>query len=153
MRRCVHISGEGDKRTTLKRLVTGCVLAASLLLLAAAPASADPPTRVGPFAETFEDVNPCTGLAQTGTLVVTFYVHSQNGRTVARGNRTMSTSSGFVGTGTSSYVLNGEIEMFRFTDILSNDAGDRIRARSVVVVDLSTGTVRVDSFDLACLGS
>jgi len=68
-----------------------------------------------PFEETFEDVNPCTGLLQTGTLVVTFYVHSQNGRIVARGDRTLSTSSGFVGTGTSSYVLNGEIEMFRFT--------------------------------------
>jgi hypothetical protein len=50
-------------------------------------------------------------------------------------------------------VLNGEIEMFRFTDILSNHARDRIRARSVVVVDLSTGTARVDSFDLTCLGS
>jgi hypothetical protein len=153
MKRRVHVSWEDDRRTTIKRLVTACVLAASLLFLVAAPASADPPTQVGPFEETFEDVNPCTGLLQTGTLVVTFYVHSQNGRIVARGDRTLSTSSGFVGTGTSSYVLNGEIEMFRFTDILSNDAGDRIRARSVVVVDLSTGTLRVDSFDLTCLGS
>jgi hypothetical protein len=98
-------------------------------------------------------VNPCTGLAQTGTLAVTFYVHSQDGRIVARGDRTLSTSSGFVGAGTSSYVFNGEIEMFRFSDILSNDAGDRISARSVFVVDLSDGTVRVDSVDLTCLNS
>ena len=153
MRRCVHISGIGDRRTTIKRLVTACVLAASLLLLTAAPASADPPAQMGPFAETFQDVNPCTGLVQTGTLVVTFSVHSEDGRIIARGDRTLSTSSGFVGTGTSSYVLNGEIEMFRFTDILRNGAGDRIRARSVFVVDLSTATVRVDSFDLTCLGS
>ena len=153
MRRCVHISGIGDRRTTIKRLVTASVLAASLLLLTAAPASADPPTQMGPFAETFQDVNPCTGLVQTGTLVVTFSVHSEDGRIIARGDRTLSTSSGFVGTGTSSYVLNGEIEMFRFTDILRNGAGDRIRARSVFVVDLSTATVRVDSFDLTCLGS
>jgi hypothetical protein len=149
MRRRVHISGE----EAVKRLGAACVLAASLLLPAAAPAGADAPTQVGPVTETFADVNPCTGLAQTGTLVVTFYVHSEDGRIVARGDRTLSTSSRFVGTGTSSYVLNGEIEMFRFTDILSNDAGDRIRARSVVVVDLSTGTARVDSFDLTCLGS
>jgi hypothetical protein len=135
------------------RLVTACVVAASVLLLVAAPASADPPTQIGPLTETFADVNPCTGLAQTGTLVVTFYVHSQGGGIVARGERTLSTSSGFVGTGTSSYVLNGEIEMFRFTDILSNGAGDRIGARSVVVVDLSTGTARIDSFELTCLGS
>lgn len=135
------------------RLVSACVVAASLLLLVPATASADPPTQIGPLTETFADVNPCTGLAQTGTLVVTFYVHSEGGRTVARGERTLSTSSGFVGTGTSSYVLNGEIEMFRFTDILSSGAGDRIRARSVVAIDLSTGTARVDSFELTCLGS
>jgi hypothetical protein len=135
------------------RLVRACVVAASLLLLVPATASADPPTQIGPLTETFADVNPCTGLAQTGTLAVTFYVHSEGGRTVARGERTLSTSSGFVGTGTSSYVLNGEIEMFRATDILSNGAGDRIRARSVVVVDLSTGTARIDSFELTCLGS
>jgi hypothetical protein len=135
------------------RLVSACVVAASLLLLVPATASADSPTQIGPLTETFADVNPCTGLAQTGTLVVTFYVHSEGGRTVARGERTLSTSSGFVGTGTSSYVLNGEIEMFRFTDILSNGEGDRIRASSVVAIDLSTGTARVDSFELTCLGS
>jgi hypothetical protein len=149
MRRHGHISGD----EAIKRLVAAGALAASLLLLAGAPASADAPTQVGPVAETFEDVNPCTGLVQKGMLVVTFYVHFEDGRIVARGDRTLSTSSRFVGRGTSSYVLNGEIEMFRFTDTLSNDAGDRIRARSVVVVDLSTGTARVDSFDLTCLGS
>jgi hypothetical protein len=135
------------------RLVSACVVAASLLLLVPATASAEAPTQIGPLTETFADVNPCTGLAQTGTLVVTFFVHSQGGRSVARAERTLSTSSGFVGTGTSSYVLNGEIEMFRFTDMLSNGAGDRIRARSVVAIDLSTGTARVDSFELTCVGS
>jgi hypothetical protein len=135
------------------RLVRVCFVAASLLFLVPATASAEAPTQIGPLTETFADVNPCTGLAQTGTLVVTFYVHSEGDRTVARGERTLSTSSGFVGTGTSSYVLNGEIEMFRLTDILSNGAGDRIRARSVLAIDLSTGTARVDSFELTCLGS
>jgi hypothetical protein len=149
MRHRLHISGE----EAVKRLGTACVLATSLLLPAAAPAGADAPTQVGPIAETFADVNPCTGLAQTGTLVVRFYVHSEDGRIVARGDRTLSTSSGFAGAGTSSYVLNGEVEMFRFTDILTNDTGDRIRARSVFVVDLSTGSVRVDSVELTCLSS
>jgi hypothetical protein len=137
----------------MKRLVTGCVLAASLLFVLAAPAGADPPTQMGPFEETFDDVNPCTGLVQTVTIAVTFSVHSHDGRNVAHGDRTVSTSSGFVGEGTSSFVANGQIEMFRFTDILSNDAGDRIRAKGVFVVDLSTGTVRVDEFELTCLGS
>jgi hypothetical protein len=135
------------------RLVRVCFVAASLLFLVPATASAEAPTQIGPLTETFADVNPCTGLAQTGTLAVTFYVHSEGDRIVARGERTLSTSSGFVGTGTSSYVLNGEIEMFRLTDILSNGAGDRIRARSVLALDLSTGTARVDSFELTCVGS
>jgi hypothetical protein len=137
----------------MKRLLTGCVLAASLLFVLAAPAGADPPTQMGPFEETFDDVNPCTGLVHTVTIAVTFSVHSHDGPIVAQGDRTLSTSSGFVGTGTSSFVDNGQIEMFRFTDILSNDSGDRIRANGVFVDDLSTGTVRVDKFDLVCLGS
>jgi hypothetical protein len=60
---------------------------------------------------------------------------------------------GFVGEGTSSFVAHGEIEMFRFSDMLSNDAGDRIRADGLFVFDLSTGTLRVDTFELTCLGS
>jgi hypothetical protein len=137
----------------MKRLVTGCVLAASLLFALAAPAGADPPTQVGPFEDTFNDVNPCTGLIHTVTIAATFSVHSHDGRIVAHGDRTLSTSSGFVGEGTSSFVDNGQIEMFRFTDILSSDSGDRIRANGVFVGDLSTGTVRVDKFELTCLGS
>ena len=142
----------------MKRWVTGSVLAAALLLVVAAPAGADPPTQVGPFEDTFDDVNPCTGLVHTVTIAATFSVHSHDGPIVAQGDRTLSTSSGFFGEGTSSFVL-GEIEMFRFTDLLSNDAGDRIKATGVFVEqdpdleDLSTGTVRVDRFDLTCLGS
>jgi hypothetical protein len=126
-------------------------LAASILLLLVAPASADPRIEVGPVTETFADVNPCTGLPQTGTLTVTFYVHAQDGLTIAQADRTLSTSSGFSGIGTSSYVLNSQVEMFRLTDILSNGAGERIRVRSVVLAELTTGTVRVESFDLTCL--
>ena len=137
----------------MNRLVIGCVLAVSLLIVPAAPAGADPPTQMGPFQETFDDVNPCTGLTNAVTITTTFYVHSHNDQTVARGDRALSTSSGFVGEGTSSFVVNDEIEMFRSTDILSSNSGDRIRASSVFVLDLSSGTARVDRFELTCLGS
>jgi hypothetical protein len=137
----------------MKRWVTSFALAASLVLVVAAPASADPPVQMGPFVDTFEDVNPCTDQVHTVTIAATFSVHFHDDRVVAHADRTLSTSSGFSGTGTSSFVDNGRIEMFRFTDILSNDAGDRIRAKGVFVVDLSTGTVRVDTFELSCLGS
>ena len=144
-------TGGRNGRRTMTRLLTSALLAASLSLVIAAPAGADPPTGVGPFVDIFDDVNPCTGLDHTVTIAATFFVHSHAGGVV--GVRTLSTSSGFFGKGTSSFVNNGEIEMFRFTDMLSNDAGDRIMAKGVFVVALSTGTVRVDKFELTCVGA
>jgi hypothetical protein len=121
-------------------------LAAAVTLVAlvvAVPAAADPPTAV-PFEFVFDDVNPCTGDIHTVTIAGTTFVHDHDGRIVAVSERTISTSpTGFVGHGTDSYVLNGQVEMFRLTDILANPSGDRFRAHFVIVVDLSTGAVRV----------
>src|SRR3972149_1294193 len=108
----------------------------------AVPAAADPPTAF-PFEFVFDDVNPCTGLIHTVTIAGTTFVHDHDGRIVAYSAGTISTSpTGFVGHGTDASVLNGQVEMFRLADILTNPAGDRIRARFVIVVDLSSGTVR-----------
>jgi hypothetical protein len=121
-------------------------------LVFAVPAAADPPTAF-PFEFVFDDVNPCTGLTHTVTIAGTTFVHDHDGRIVAHSERTITTSpTGFVGHGTDSYVLNGQVEMFRLTDLLTNPSGDRIRARFVIVVDLSTGTVRVAKGELTCLG-
>jgi hypothetical protein len=130
-------------------------LAAAVTLVAlvfAAPASADPPTAI-PFEFVFDDVNPCTGDIHTVTIAGTTSVHEHDGRIVAQSDRTITTSpTGFVGHGTDSYVLNGQVEMFRLTDIATNPSGERFRARFVIVVDLSTGTVRVVGGELTCLG-
>ena len=130
-------------------------LAAAVTLVAlvvAVPAAADPPTAV-PFEFVFDDVNPCTGDMHTVTIAGTTSVHDHDGRIVAVRERTISTSpTGFVGHGTDSYILNGQVEMFRLTDVLTNPSGDRIRARFVIVFDLSTGTVRVEKGELTCLG-
>jgi hypothetical protein len=116
------------------------------------PAAADPPIAF-PFEFVFDDVNPCTGDMHTVTIAGTTSVHDHHGRIVAVSERTITTSpTGFVGHGTDSYVLNGQVEMFRLTDILTSPSGDRIRARSVIVFDLSTGTVRVEKGELTCLG-
>ena len=102
---------------------------------------------------TFEDVNPCTGLDHTVTIAATVSVHSHDEREVAHAKRTITTEpTGFVGRGTDSFVDNGQIEKFTQTDILRNPAGDRIRARDVIVIDVSTGTIRVEKFELTCLG-
>jgi hypothetical protein len=134
----------------MKRLFA--VLLGVAALAFAVPAAADPPTAF-PFEFVFDDVNPCTGDIHTVTIAGTTFVHDHDGRIVASSERTITTSpTGFVGHGTDSYVLNGQVEMFRLTDILTSPSGDRIRARFVIVVDLSTGTVRVAKGELTCLG-
>jgi hypothetical protein len=118
----------------------------------AAPAAADRPTEE-PIFDVFAEVNPCTGAAITVTFVGTAFVHSHGSRVVAHAHRTITTSDGFVGLGRDSFVDNGRVLRATITDILTNaTTGDRFRARGVFVLDLRTDTVRVDRFDLTCLG-
>jgi hypothetical protein len=62
------------------------------------------------------------------------------------------TNDGFVGHGTDNFVDNGQVVVSRITDIMTNASGDRFRARGVFVLDVSTETVRVERFELTCLG-
>src|SRR6266498_3960046 len=131
-----------------RQAVLGALAAAVTLavvaLAFAVPAAADAPAAI-PFEFVFDDVNPCTGDIHTVTIAGTTFVHDHDGRIVAYSERTITTSpTGFVGHGTDSYVLNGQVEMFRLDDIATNASGDRFRARFMFVVDLSTGTVRVE---------
>ena len=118
----------------------------------AAPAAADPPTEF-PILDVFQDVNPCTGNVITVTFVGTASVHSHGSRVVGHAERTITTSDGFAGHGTDTFVDNGQVFKYSLTDILTNTAsGDRVRARVLVVGDVSTGTARIERFELTCLG-
>ena len=118
----------------------------------AAPAAADPPTAI-PILDVFPDINPCTGDPMTVTFVGTTFLHEHGSREVNIAHRTITTSDGFVGHGTDSFVDNGQVIMSRQTDILTNaTTGDRFRAQSLFVLDLSTETVRVERGGLTCLG-
>ena len=128
------------------------VLLSVVALAFAVPAGANPPTEI-PQLDVFPDVNPCTGLMHTVTISETFFAHFHDGRVSGHSERTITTSpTGFVGHGTDTFVGNGQIELFRLTDILTNPAGDRIRGRHLLVFDLSTGTARVVGGELTCLG-
>ncbi len=127
------------------------VLLGLLALAFAVPAAADSPTAF-PFEFTFPDVNPCTGLIHTVTIAGTSFVHDHDGRIVGHSERTITTSTGFVGHGTDTFVDNGQVVMGRLADIMTNASGDRFRARGVFVVDVSTETLRFDKFELTCLG-
>jgi hypothetical protein len=117
----------------------------------AAPAAADRPTEF-PILEVFRDVNPCTGNDMIVTFVGTAFVHEHGSREVVRQQRTITTSDGFVGHGTDTFVANGQVFVFRQDDIMANASGDRFRVQGVFVGDVSTGTVRVEKFEFTCLG-
>jgi hypothetical protein len=133
----------------MKRLLP--VLLGLLALAFVAPAAADRPTEF-PILDVFPDVNPCTGTPMTVTFVGTVSVHEHGSRVIAQAHRTITTSDGFVGHGTDTFVENGQVLMSRIADIMTNASGDHFRARGVFVLDLSTDTVRVDRFELICLG-
>jgi predicted RNA-binding protein with TRAM domain len=123
-----------------------------IALVFAVSAAADPATEI-PFEFTFDDVNPCTGDIHTVTIEGTTSVHEHDGRMIAYSDRTITTSpTGFVGHGTDTEVDNGQVFVFRLADIATNPSGDRFRAEFVIVVDLSTGTTRVERGELTCLG-
>jgi hypothetical protein len=139
-----------------RHAVRGALLATVALTVAvlafAVPAAADPPTEI-PFEFVFDDVNPCTGGIHTVTIAGTTSVHDHDGRVVAHSQRTIATSpTGFVGHGTDTFVDNGQAIVFRLSDMLTNPSGDRIRPRFTMVLDVSTGTVRVETGAFTCLG-
>jgi hypothetical protein len=125
----------------------------SIVALAfAATAAADAPMEF-PILDVFEDVNPCTDTAMTVTFTGTASVHSHGSRIVVHAARTITTSDGFVGHGTDTFVDNGQVFKFSQTDIMTNaESGARFRARVLVVGDASTGTARIERFALTCLG-
>jgi hypothetical protein len=133
----------------MRLLVAG--LLGLFALAFAVPAAADPPTAM-PFEIVFEDVNPCTGDPMTVTFAGTSFLHEHGNRVVARSERTITTSDGSVGHGTESFVANGHIVRATLNDVMTNSSGYRFRARSVFVLDVSTDTVRVERFELFCLG-
>jgi hypothetical protein len=107
----------------MNRLVISLLSVVALAF--AVPAAADPPAEF-PILDVFPDVNPCTGTPMTVTFTGTVFVHSHGSREVVRAQRTITTSDGFVGHGTDSFVDNGQVVKFRQTDIMTNaSSGER----------------------------
>jgi hypothetical protein len=117
----------------------------------AAPAAADRPTEA-PIFDVFQDVNPCTGTPMTVTFVGSVFFHEHGSRVVAYAQRTITTSDGFAGHGTDSFVDNGQVVRFRMTDVMRNASGALFLVRFVFVFDVATETVKVEKdFGLTCI--
>ena len=117
-------------------------------LMAAAPAAADAPTPF-PLHDSFVDVDPCTGLEHTVEVTGTFFRHSHTGGNTYHAERTITTSSGYLGRGVEVSVDHERI--FVLNDVLARANGDRIRAHLVVVRD-ADWNARVERFRLVCIG-
>ena len=123
---------------------------ALMVMMLAPPAAADPPT-IDEFSITFTDVNPCTGGTHTVTIDLTLSQHHHGARFIEHGVSSVTTSSGFEGGGTTTLVETDGAFVFRLLDVLSDEAGSRIMARTIFIADPVTGAVRVERGDLRCV--
>ena len=104
-----------------------------------------------PFEFVFEDLNPCSGETHTVIIRGTERVHEHNNNTVAHGERTITTSNGFVGRGTHTVVVTGKMFKLTLNDMLTHPSGARIRAHAVLIFDLPSGEVRVEKGAVSCV--
>ena len=104
-----------------------------------------------PFEFVFDDLNPCSGAIHTVTIRGTERVHVHKGKTVAHGERTINTSSGFAGRGTHTAVVTAKMFKLTLNDMLTHPSGARIRAHAVIIFDLPSGTVRLEKGAVSCV--
>jgi hypothetical protein len=104
-----------------------------------------------PFEVVFDDLNPCSGAIHTVTIRGTERVHQHNHNTVAHGERTITTSSGFVGRGTHTVVVTGKMFKLTLNDMLRHPSGARIRAHAVLIFNLPSGEVRLEKGAVSCV--
>jgi hypothetical protein len=104
------------------------------------------------WTDVLEDVDPCTEVLQQITIAWACLLHEKDGGEVVTCQRTITTTpTGYVGRGTYSTVNNDQVIAWRITDVLKNDAGNRVKMQYRSVYDPSTGTWRVEDSSLTCL--
>ncbi len=104
------------------------------------------------FERTFTEVNPCTGEEHLITIRLEEFLHDQGDPFVLHAVTKITTSpTGFSGGGTATVAESRGAFVFRLVEIMSDEAGNRISAKTVVVEDPATGTVRVERSELTCV--
>lgn len=137
--------------TTLRMLAFPPMLFALALVASGSSLQASAPVPL-PFFDQFDDVNPCSGDIQTVTVTGTAYLHPHDGRLVVHVERAISTSAGFEGRGTQTFVDNGQIIRVALNDMLVHPDGSRIHAHGNLLIDTATGEALVSRGRLVCLG-
>src|SRR2546427_12291190 len=112
-------------RCLLARVTTiGLSVALFLVGALSGPADANAPVAI-PFYQQFTAPNPCMGVNETVTVAGTLYLLDNEGGTVAIVDRSISTTSGYEGSGTSTSVVNSQVQKLSLRDVLTNGSGSR----------------------------
>ena len=113
--------------------------------------AAQSPVRV-PFNFSFMMDDPCSGVPMNVTVQGVSFIRDINGRVVNTDHRLVSTDTGYVGHGSDQLVVNGQLNIFRGLDVLTNDAtGHQVVIDAVFLLDLSTGVVKLQKVNFSCV--
>jgi hypothetical protein len=142
--------GKDMSRRSIARVSTILLFVAAFLVgVLSGPAAANAPVAI-PFYQQFTDLNPCTGLVHTITVTGTLYVQDNNGAFVLRVDRSISTSSGYEGSGRFTSATNSDVMVVMLGDRLVSGSGSVIDAGFHFVVDLSDGSVKQFKGGVTC---
>jgi hypothetical protein len=138
----------------MKRTFIAGLLLILITAVFALVAYADKPVEYQ-LVQIFDLPNPCSGLVETHTFTLNLRDHIHNGKLVRHANRTITTETGYIGRGTEQWVDNGQVFKFSQNDMLVNDAGDRIRAHWVYIMNFATDppSLKVDNLTVICVGN
>ena len=115
-------------------------LAVALTMMGlAVPVLADRPEPDFTMVFVIRGADPCSGTAQTVTIVADFYVQDTNGASVMKQSRTITTDpTGYVGRGEATVVNNGQIIVMSLHDTMVSSSGARARIGGTIILDAST---------------
>ena len=134
----------------LRKLLVAMIAGGLLMSLSAAPASADVPFTFED-SETFEDVNPCTGLIHEVTLEFLVNIHQHQNNFVGYAQRSGTTSSGYTMHGRDSFVANHAVERFSSTDVWRHPDGSMFIVQARFTFDLSSEEVITHGGSFRCI--
>ena len=135
----------------MKTTTSVACLTAVLLMGLTGTGAAQSPVRV-PFQFSFSLNDPCTGVPMTVTVQGISFIRDINGRVGNTDFRLVTTDTGYAGHGTDQLVVNGQVNLFRGTDVLTNEAtGHQFVVRAVFLLDLSTGVVKLNKVNFSCV--
>lgn len=135
----------------IRKLLVAVLAGGLLMTISAAPALADDPFTYTE-SETFEDVNPCTGLVHEVTLQFDVNIHQHQNNFVGYAERSGTTSSGYTMHGRDSFVANHSVERLAQTDVWRHPDGSMFIVQVHYTFDLSSGEVITGGGSFRCIG-